>query len=137
MCRLVYINVCAFEAYQVEAGHAEARGPVFDVEEAEDVHDGQRAVEHTPAPRPCADVSLLRHQPEERRHPVEPWDNTYTQVIYTPLHSNTLTHTHINTHSTCTELSHKVYQEDPGDHHCPYGIMMVHDLHSKIKGLNG
>lgn len=46
-------------SYCIEAGHAKARGSVFDVEEEEDVDKPQNAVKGTPAPVTSANVGLL------------------------------------------------------------------------------
>lgn len=46
-------------AYRIKAGHAEARGSVFDIEEEEDVNESHDAVKGAPTPGTGADVRLL------------------------------------------------------------------------------
>lgn len=46
-------------SYCIKAGHAEARGSVFDVEEEEDVDESHDAIKGTPTPGTSADVWLL------------------------------------------------------------------------------
>ena len=72
-CAAVSVSLCLVRTYHVEAGHAKARGSVFDVEEEEDVDQSQRDVEQAPAPGSGADFRLLGDQPEGRREPVETW----------------------------------------------------------------
>ena len=60
-------------SYCIKAGHAEAWGSVFDVEEKEDVDEPHDGVKGTPTPRAGADVWLLRYQPEGGCEPVETW----------------------------------------------------------------
>lgn len=46
-------------SYCIKAGHAESRGPIFDVEEQEDVDESHDAIKGTPTPGASADVWLL------------------------------------------------------------------------------